>query len=216
MPLLTPYVARCGPAKLADHGIVFDGAPRAASALEFTSSAIVINSFSKYYSMTGWRLGWLVVPDHLDACVDALNQNMNVSAPTVSQRAAVSALSVEAAVELKAHVQRYAANKQAVVDGLHAMGIAPHEYAPPMGAFYMYVDLRGHGVTDSLGMCDSLLEEAGVAMTPGVDFEEPGSGQGESRVRISFPGGTDEVREAMAVLGAWWASPSGLKFRGGK
>ena len=109
---------------------------------------------------------------------------------------------------------RYAANKEAVVAGLHAMGIAAHEYAPPMGAFYMYVDLAAHGVTDSVGLCEALLEDAGIAMTPGVDFEEPGSNLGESRVRISFPGGTDEVREAMAVFGRWWASPAGLKFRG--
>ena len=85
--------------------------------------------------MTGWRLGWLVVPEHLDAVVDALNQNMNVSAPTVSQRAAVAALAPTSKPELLAHVQRYAASRQVVLDGLKAMGIKEHEIAPPMGAF---------------------------------------------------------------------------------
>ena len=196
------------------HGIVFEasGAPRAACALEFSKNPIIINSFSKYYSMTGWRLGWLVVPDHLDSCVDALNQNMNVSAPTVSQRAAVQALTPKAKVELLSHVDRYAASRQAVIDGLLAMGIST--YAPPMGAFYMYVDLKPHGITDSLGLCDALLTEAGVAMTPGVDFEEPGSGVGETHVRIGFPGATDEVKKAMAVFADWWKSPTALKMRG--
>ena len=99
------------------HGIVYEGAPRAASALEFTRHAIVINGFSKAYSMTGWRLGWVVAPDHLDSCIDALNQNMNVSAPTVSQRAAVAALGPEAKLELQAHVRKYQANQQVVVAG---------------------------------------------------------------------------------------------------
>ena len=196
------------------HGIVFTGAPRAACALEFTTNAIIINSFSKYYSMTGWRLGWLVVPDHLDKQVDALNQNMNVSAPTISQRAAVAALSAAAKPELEAHVRKYEASRQVVVDGLAAMGVQPHEYAPPQGAFYLYADLRAHGVTDSLGFCDALLTEAGVAMTPGVDFEEEGSGLGEGRVRIGFPGATEDVRDAMRVLAEWWTSPTALKLRG--
>ena len=173
----------------------------------------MINGFSKAYSMTGWRLGWLIAPDHLDGCIDALNQNMNVSAPTVAQRAAVAALGDEAKLELDAHVRKYEANKRVVVDGLTKMGVQPHEYAPPQGAFYMYVDLSSHGVRDSLGMCSALLEEAGVAMTPGVDFEEEGSGYGERRVRISFPGSTDNVREAMRRFAAWWQSEQGMRWR---
>jgi len=166
--------------------------------------------------MTGWRLGWLIAPPHLDSCVDALNQNMNVSAPTVAQRAAVAALSAEAAVELAGHVRRYEANRGVVVEGLTKMGIQPHEYAPPYGAFYLYADLAAHGVTDSLGLCSALLDEAGVAMTPGVDFEEDGSGKGETRVRISFPSSTDNVREAMRRLAQWWEQPEGgLRWRQG-
>jgi aspartate/methionine/tyrosine aminotransferase len=103
---------------------------------------------------------------------------------------------------------------QVVKEGLAAMGVAPHEYAPPMGAFYVYVDLTAHGVTDSLGMCGALLDEAGVAVTPGVDFEEPGKGAGERRVRIGFPGSTEHVREAMSRLRAWWESDSAKMWRG--
>ena len=214
---------------------MYEGAPRAASALEFTRHAtaispisplaltltlvltlsrhaIVINGFSKAYSMTGWRLGWVVAPDHLDSCIDALNQNMNVSAPTLSQRAGVAALGAEAKLELQAHVRKYQANREVVVAGLAAMGVQAHEYAPPQGAFYMYVDFSAHGVTDSLGMCGALLEEAGVAMTPGVDFEDEGSGLGERRVRISFPGSTEHVAEAMRRLQRWWQSEQGRRW----
>ena len=116
------------------HGITYAGAPRAACALEFSPNVLVINGFSKAYSMTGWRLGWLIAPPHLDKCIDALNQNMNVSAPTVAQRAAVAALSDEAATELADHVRRYEANRGVVIEGLTGMGIRPHEYAPPFGA----------------------------------------------------------------------------------
>lgn len=210
-----PFRSRtCGADELY-HGIAFEGAPRTATALEFTQNAIIINGFSKAYSMTGWRLGWLVAPDHLDTCIDALNQNMNVSAPTVSQRAAVAALGPEAAVELREHVRKYEANMRVVVDGLTRMGVQQHEYAPPRGAFYIYVDLSAHGVRDSLGMCNALLDEAGVAMTPGVDFEEEGSGYGERRVRISYPGSTENVSEAMRRFGEWWASDKGMRWRGG-
>ena len=112
------------------------------------------------------------------------------------------------------HPPIYTLYAQVVVEGLARMGVTPNEYAPPQGAFYMYVDLGAHGVDDSLGMCGALLEEAGVAMTPGVDFEEEGSGLGERRVRISFPGTTDHVREAMRRLGEWWESDKGRRWRG--
>jgi len=102
-----------------------------------------------------------------------------------------------------------------VVEGLQRMGVQPDDYAPPQGAFYMYVDLGAHGVTDSLRLCDALLDDAGVAMTPGVDFEAEGSGVGERRVRISFPGTTEHVREAMRRLVDWWHSERGMRWRGG-
>lgn len=193
------------------HGISFAGAPRAASAVEFSERAIVINGFSKYYSMTGWRLGWMLAPEHLDQCIEALNQNSNVCAPAVAQRAAVGALSAEARLELRSHVERYAANCAVVMEALKEMGIS--DMAPPQGAFYIYVDLGAHGVRDSAALSDALLTEAGVALTPGVDFEEPGSGLGERRLRISFPGSTDDVREAMRRFASWWVSESGMRHR---
>ena len=196
------------------HGIVYPdaGAPRAASASEFSEQAIVINGFSKYYSMTGWRLGWLVAPKRLDEAVNKLNQNFNISAPTIAQRAGVAALTEEATVELQEHVARYEANRTVVIDGLAAMGIT--DVAPSQGAFYVYANLEEHGITDSLGMSQSLLEEVGVAMTPGIDFEDPASGLGERRVRISYPGATDDVREGMRLFKQWWDSPIGLSARG--
>lgn len=139
---------------------------------------------------------------------------MNVSAPTLSQRAAVAALSAEARPELQSHVQRYEANRQVVMDTLEAMGVHSTEYARPQGAFYLYADLRAHGVTDSLAFCDALLTEAGVALTPGVDFEQPGTGLGECRIRIGFPGATEDVRSAMEVFAQWWIGPTSLRLRG--
>lgn len=100
------------------------------------------------------------------------------------------------------------------MDGLTSMGISPDCYAPPQGAFYLYADLKSHGVRDSLRLCEALLEEAGVAVTPGVDFEQPGSGLGETRVRLGFPGSTEDVKAAMQVLADWWTSPTALKLRG--
>jgi aspartate/methionine/tyrosine aminotransferase len=196
------------------HGITYPsaGAPRAASASEFSEEAIVINGFSKYYSMTGWRLGWLVAPKRLDEAINKLNQNLNISAPTISQRAGIAALTEDAAIELKEHVARYEANRQVVIDGLAAMGIT--DVAPSQGAFYVYANLEEHGITDSLGMSQSLLREVGVAVTPGIDFEDPASGLGEKRVRISYPGATDDVRKGMGLLKQWWESPSGLAARG--
>ena len=109
-------------------------------------------------------------------------------------------------------MRKYQANREVVVAGLAAMGVQSHEYAPPQGAFYMYVDLSAHGVTDSLAMCGALLEEAGVAMTPGVDFEDEGCGLGERRVRVSFPGSTEHVAEAMRRLQQWWHSEQGRRW----
>jgi len=162
--------------------------------------------------MTGWRLGWLVAPKRLDKCIDALNQNLNISAPTIAQRAGIAALTNEATLELQAHVKRYEANRQVVINGLVAMGI--YDYSSAQGAFYVYVNLEAHGVTDSLALSQALLRDVGVALTPGIDFEDPSSGLGERRVRISYPGSTDEVREGMRLFHHWWESEQGCAMRG--
>ncbi len=180
------------------HGIEFPahGAPRAATALEYTESAIVINSFSKYYSMTGWRVGWLVAPPHLRDAINKLNQNLFISAPAASQLAATAALGTDAVDELESHVKRYEQNRSIVIDSLQRMGLT--RVAPAHGAFYIYVDLSPLGVDDSAALCNDLLDR-GVAITPGIDFEFH-EREGASRVRISYAGATAEVEHGMSLL----------------
>lgn len=182
------------------HGLVHSGAPRAASALEFTEKALVINSFSKFYSMTGWRVGWLVAPRHLTDAINRLNQNLFISAPTVSQRAALASLQPEAKAELQGHVERYGRNRELVLDTLKKMGIS--KVAPSHGAFYAYFSLKDVGVKDSAALCDAALEEVGLALTPGLDFEFDAEVGGE-HVRISYAGSTEEIGEAMQILENW-------------
>uniref|UniRef100_A0A7S0LG36 Aminotransferase class I/classII large domain-containing protein n=1 Tax=Coccolithus braarudii TaxID=221442 RepID=A0A7S0LG36_9EUKA len=184
------------------HGISYKDAPRAATALEFSQQALVINSFSKYYSMTGWRIGWLVAPVELSDAINRLNQNLFISAPTASQRAALAALQPAAKPELEGHVARYEQNRQVVLDALARMGIT--DVAPAHGAFYIYVDLGRFGVTDSAAFSAKLLDEIGVALTPGIDFEYPGSGRGERRIRLSFCGATADIEAGMQKLAGWW------------
>jgi aspartate/methionine/tyrosine aminotransferase len=184
------------------HGIEYPahGAPRAATALEYSPSrAIVINSFSKYYSMTGWRVGWLVAPAHLRDAVNKLNQNLFISAPAASQLAASMAVTAEAGPELDAHVRRYEHNRGIVVESLRRLGLTAPHVAPAHGAFYIYVDLSPLGVTDSAALCVDLLEHAGVAVTPGIDFEFHAE-DGAKRVRFCYAGDTAEVERGMALV----------------
>jgi aspartate/methionine/tyrosine aminotransferase len=172
------------------HGITFDRP--APTALAHDVGAIVVNSFSKYFSMTGWRLGWLVLPTELVRPVELLAQNLVISAPTLSQLAAVAAF--DDVDELDAHVARYAANRNIVVDGLRAMGCV--DVAPAEGAFYAYADVS-HLTDDSENLCRRWLDELGVAVTPGVDFDPA---RGHHTVRLSYAGATDDVTEAMRRL----------------
>lgn len=175
------------------HGITYGA--KAHSALELTQEAVVINSFSKYYSMTGWRLGWMVLPEELVRPVERLAQNFFISPPTLSQVAAVQAF--DAAGELDAHVARYARNRSLILDTLPRVGIT--EWGPAEGAFYIYADVRG--ITgDSEAFCREMLAECGVATTPGTDFDPL---RGRGYLRISFAGSEREVAGAMAALEAW-------------
>jgi len=181
------------------HGITYDGR-KAETAAVYSKSAIVINSFSKYYSMTGWRLGWMVVPEgDLVDTMNRLSQNLFINAPTLSQIAAVQ--SFECEEELEHHVAKYRANRDVVVECLSALEI---EHASPEGAFYVYCDASSYGVTDSLSLCQRILREAKVAITSGVDFEDPLSDLGGKRFRISYSRSTDEVREGCKRLEKWW------------
>ena len=175
------------------HGIVYEG--EAASAVEVSDQAIVVNSFSKYFSMTGWRVGWLVVPPELVRPIERLSQNFFISVPTLSQHAALAAF--ECREELDGHVRRYRANRDLLLAGLPAAGLA--RLTPGHGAFYLYVDVS-HLTNDSRDFCKRMLQEAGVATTPGVDFDRA---RGTGTLRISFAGSTTEMEEAVRRLRAW-------------
>lgn len=175
------------------HGIVYGA--RASSALEFTSEAIVVNSFSKYYSMTGWRLGWLVLPPELVRPVECLAQNFFISPPTVSQVGALEAF--EATEELDSHVARYARNRACLLDTLPRVGIS--RWGPAQGAFYLYADVSPF-TADSEAFCRRLLDEAGVATTPGVDFDPQ---EGTRFLRISFAGSEESVAAAAQAMARW-------------
>ena len=175
------------------HGIVY-GAP-AATALAFSDDAIVINGFSKYFSMTGWRIGWMVAPADLRRAVECLAQSLFISAPTLSQRAACAALDCDE--ELEANVARYAENRRILLDGLPKAGF--DRFAPADGAFYLYADVA-HLTDDSEAFCRRMLEEAGVATAPGVDFDRT---RGGGHLRISFAGTTADMEEAVRRLRRW-------------
>jgi aspartate/methionine/tyrosine aminotransferase len=197
---ITTACERRGIAVIADeiyHGIV-DGAP-AARVLDHHPDAFVVNSFSKYWSMTGWRVGWVVVPDSLVDTVERLQQNLYICAPHVSQVAALAAL--DASDELDGHVARYRENRSIVIDGLAAAGIT--EIAPADGAFYVYAHVphltTGLGI-DSLALTARWLHELGVAATSGVDFD---LARGHEYVRFSYAGATSDMAEACDLIAGW-------------
>jgi aspartate/methionine/tyrosine aminotransferase len=175
------------------HGIVYEGAAETARA--FGREAIIVNSFSKYYSMTGWRLGWMLVPPDLARSVECLAQNFYISPPTLSQRAAIAAFDCRA--ELDGHVARYRANRDRLVAALSKAGLT--RFAPAEGAFYLYVDVSSL-TRDSEAFCRRLLAETGIAITPGRDFDPI---HGNDWARLSFAGSTADIEEAAALLADW-------------
>ncbi len=175
------------------HGITY-GMP-AATALAYGDEAIVINSFSKYFSMTGWRLGWMVVPPDLMRSVEVLAQNFFISPPTLAQLAAVAAF--DAREELDANVARYRANRDLLLELLPEAGF--ERFAPADGAFYLYADIA-HLTNDSEAFCKRMLAEAGVAATPGTDFDR---GRGRAFMRFSYAGTMDDMAEAARRLKEW-------------
>lgn len=165
------------------------------SALEAGDDPIVINSFSKYYCMTGWRLGWAIVPERLVRPIERLAQNLFISPPTLSQIAAEQVF--DETVSLDANVAVYSKNRQLLMEELPKTGIT--SFAPADGAFYLYADVA-HLTEDSAAFCTAMLEEAGVAATPGADFDPT---HGHQYVRFSFAGKTEDMAEAMNRLKAW-------------
>ncbi len=185
------------------HGISYGR--ECASAWQSSRRAAVVGSFSKYYSMTGWRLGWLLLPAPLARPVELLQGNLNICAPALGQAAAVAAFTPEARAELDGHVARYAANRDLLLARLPELGIS--ELAPPDGAFYLYCRVQ-HLTDDSLAWCRQVLDATGVALIPGIDFAPPVPGgdpalDGRSYVRLSFAGQPDSLDEAMDRLAAY-------------
>lgn len=177
------------------HGLSYEG--DASTALAYDPDTVIINSFSKYYSMTGWRLGWMVLPERLLRPIECLAQNLFISPPTLAQLAALEAF--DATEELNSHVGRYATNRKVLLDGLHQAGIT--KMAPAQGAFYLYADVSAF-TNDAMAFCHSMLHEAGVAATPGLDFDTE---RGHHFVRFSFAGATADIEEAVRRLQKWVA-----------
>jgi len=176
------------------HGLSF-GEP-AHSMLEYAPDAVIVNSFSKYYSMAGWRLGWIVVPPQLIETARARMGNLFLTPPVLAQRAGLAAF--DCTDELEGHVASYRRNRQLLLDALPALGLA--RIAPPDGAFYIYADIS-HLTNDSLGFCQRLLRETGVATAPGIDFDPV---DGHRFIRFSFAVSTDRVEDAIARMVPWF------------
>lgn len=178
-------------------GLVYPGAPPTSCAWETSRRPIVVNSFSKYFAMTGWRLGWLLVPEPLQRAVDRLTGNFSICPPTLPQLAAVAAFTPQSIAEAEALVGQYAVNRERLLTGLPAIGLP--RLAPADGAFYIYADISDYS-TDSLAFCAQLLADTGVAIAPGVDFDTV---HGGAYVRLSFAGSAADVDEALARIGPW-------------
>jgi aspartate/methionine/tyrosine aminotransferase len=175
------------------HGLTYDGEDH--SALEFSDDVIVINSFSKYYCMTGWRIGWMVLPEALIRPVERLIQNLYISTPSLSQHAAIAAF--EATDDLEAVKAVYRKNRDLLLAGLPRAGLT--KIVPAGGAFYLYADIRDFS-DNSYDFAKKMLAETGIAATPGLDFDPQ---NGKAYLRFSFAGKTDEMAEAAKRLENW-------------
>jgi aspartate/methionine/tyrosine aminotransferase len=178
------------------HGLSYVGPTP--SMLQFAPNAVVINSFSKYWSMAGWRLGWLLVPERQVEAARAYIGNMFLTPPSLSQHAGLIAM--DAVDELEGHIQTYARNRDLMLDALPALGL--RKIAPPDGAFYIWADI-GHLTEDSAAFCEQLLRDTGVATAPGVDFDPV---EGRRFIRFSFAVSTPEIEDALNRLRPWFAA----------
>jgi len=178
------------------HGIEYEA--KAVSALQISNDVYVINSFSKYFSMTGWRVGWMVVPEDHVRVIERLAQNMFICPSHASQVVALSAM--DATPELEANMDVYRTNRALMLDGLPKAGF--NRIAPPDGAFYVYADVSD--VTDdSRAFAAEILEKAGVAVTPGLDFDPV---RGHQTLRFSYARNTQDINEGLQRLRAFMAN----------
>ncbi|WP_407636567.1 pyridoxal phosphate-dependent aminotransferase [Hoyosella subflava] len=175
------------------HGISF-GDLSQLCAWQASREAAVVGSVSKYFSMTGWRLGWMLVPSRYRDAVNRLASNLTVCPPAVSQYAAMAAFCDESLTELDGHVQRYRRNRDILLEGLGEQAIS--KFAPADGAFYLYADVS-HLTSDSTAWCARVLAETGVAMAPGIDFD---TSNGNRTIRLCFAGATATMHEALERL----------------
>jgi aspartate/methionine/tyrosine aminotransferase len=178
------------------HGIDYDRAP--ITALSVSDDVCVINSFSKYFSMTGWRVGWMVVPETMVRTVERLAQNMFICPSHAGQVTALAAM--EADAELQANKAVYAENRRLMINGLPAAGFA--NFAPPDGAFYIYADVSDL-TDDALALSREILDRAGVAVTPGLDFDPA---RGHRTLRFSYARATSDIAEGLQRLADWRGS----------
>ena len=177
------------------HGIQYEG--RAVTALEVSDDVYVINSFSKFFSMTGWRVGWMVVPEDHVRVIERIAQNFFICPPHAAQVAALGAL--EAREDCDALVSVYAENRRLMLEELPKIGF--DKIAPPDGAFYIYADVSDL-TDDSRAFCAEILEKAGVAVTPGLDFDPR---RGAQTLRFSYARGTEDIREGLRRLAVFMA-----------
>ena len=178
------------------HGLSYG--ERAHSALEISDDVFIVNSFSKYFSMTGWRVGWMVVPETHLRTIERLAQNLFICPPHASQVAALAALDCHD--EAMANLSTYAENRRLMLEGLPKAGF--HRIAPPDGAFYIYADVSDL-TEDSVAFAAEILQHAGVAVTPGVDFDAE---RGHRMLRFSYARSTPEIAEGLARLQAFMAA----------
>ncbi|MCW2766890.1 MAG: aminotransferase [Nocardioides sp.] len=180
------------------HGIEYaplaGDAPLARSAWETSREAVVFSSFSKYFSMTGWRIGWMLVPDRLRRATDVLTGNFTICPPVLAQRAGLAAFADASYDELDGHVRRYSDNRRVLLEGLPRLGIT--NLAPADGAFYVYADV-GHLTDDTMAFAHDLLARTGVAVAPGIDFD---TAEGPRFIRLSFAGPGADIERALDRL----------------
>jgi len=178
------------------HGVEYE--KKAVTALELTDDCYVINSFSKYFSMTGWRVGWMVVPEDHVRVVERIAQNMFICAPHASQIAALAAMECED--ELQVNMGVYRANRAMMLEGLKAAGFT--NFAPPDGAFYVYADVSDL-TDDSRAFAAEILDKAGVAVTPGLDFDPI---RGHATLRFSYARSSADIKEGLTRLTRFMAA----------